>query len=264
VNPVNFNEALLIQIHIETEILYMKKLLASFLATILLLSLAACGSDDQGANSSNSVVPSQTEHTHSYTSQVTKEATCTNEGVKTFTCTCGDVYTEKIDATDHNWEITGYDEDGKHNVRCKNDPTHVNEVDCDYSDVDVVDPTCTEAGYTRHSCACGQYYDDTPIDATDHDWEIVSSNNNGTHNVKCRNDEKHTDVVNCDYEADEVVDPTCEEDGYTVYKCDCGHSYNADYEDATDHDWDDWTHDDENGGHYRVCGNDASHVETDD
>ena len=191
--------------------------------------------------------------------------TCLEQGYTLHTCACGQFEkTDFVDATDHDWEITGYDEDGKHNVRCKNDPAHVNEVDCDYSDVAVVDPTCTEDGYTRHSCACGQYYDDEPTDATDHDWEIVSSNKNGTHNVKCRNDEKHTDVVNCDYKADEVVSPTCEEDGYTVYKCDCGHSYNADYEDATDHAWGDWTHDDENGGHYRVCRNDASHVETDD
>ena len=81
----------------------MKKLLASFLATILLLSLAACGADNQGTNADNDTAPSQTEHTHNYTSQVSKEATCTDEGVKTFSCTCGDVYTEKIDATDHNW-----------------------------------------------------------------------------------------------------------------------------------------------------------------
>ena len=28
-------------------------------------------------------------HTHSYTSSITKEATCTEDGVKTFTCECG-------------------------------------------------------------------------------------------------------------------------------------------------------------------------------
>ena len=42
-------------------------------------------------------------HTHKYTSKVTKAATCAAEGVKTFTCSCGDTYTEKIAATAHKW-----------------------------------------------------------------------------------------------------------------------------------------------------------------
>ena len=41
------------------------------------------------------------EHTHSYTSKVTKPATCTENGVKTYTCECGDSYTETILATGH-------------------------------------------------------------------------------------------------------------------------------------------------------------------
>lgn len=42
-------------------------------------------------------------HTHKYTSKVTKAATCAAEGVKTFTCSCGDTYTEKVAATAHKW-----------------------------------------------------------------------------------------------------------------------------------------------------------------
>lgn len=40
-------------------------------------------------------------HTHSYTAKVTKEATCTTEGGRIYTCTCGDRYTETIPATGH-------------------------------------------------------------------------------------------------------------------------------------------------------------------
>ena len=40
-------------------------------------------------------------HTHSYTSTITKQPTCTAEGVKTFTCECGDTYTESIPAKGH-------------------------------------------------------------------------------------------------------------------------------------------------------------------
>ena len=50
--------------------------------------------------------PSETtkpEHKHSYTSEVTTDAKCDKDGVKTFTCSCGDTYTEKISATGHKW-----------------------------------------------------------------------------------------------------------------------------------------------------------------
>ena len=42
-------------------------------------------------------------HTHSYTSTITKEATCWREGVKTYTCTCGESYTEAIAKLDHEY-----------------------------------------------------------------------------------------------------------------------------------------------------------------
>ena len=48
--------------------------------------------------------PTSSEHKHSYTSAVTKAATCSAAGTKTFTCSCGDSYTEKIAATgSHVW-----------------------------------------------------------------------------------------------------------------------------------------------------------------
>ena len=40
-------------------------------------------------------------HTHSYTATVTREATCTEKGVRTYTCSCGDSYTEEIPAKGH-------------------------------------------------------------------------------------------------------------------------------------------------------------------
>jgi len=45
-----------------------------------------------------------TECSHSYTSQVTTQATCTTDGVRTYTCSkCGDSYTESIAATGHSY-----------------------------------------------------------------------------------------------------------------------------------------------------------------
>jgi hypothetical protein len=49
-------------------------------------------------------------HEHSYTETVTTEATCTQPGVKTFTCACGDSYAEAIPATGEHtygeWTVT--------------------------------------------------------------------------------------------------------------------------------------------------------------
>ncbi|MEA4934754.1 MAG: hypothetical protein VB071_14395 [Lawsonibacter sp.] len=46
---------------------------------------------------------------HSYTSAVTREPTCTDAGVRTYTCTkCGHTYTELIDALGHDWTVTSH------------------------------------------------------------------------------------------------------------------------------------------------------------
>lgn len=45
-------------------------------------------------------------HTHSYTWAVTKEATCTEKGIETGTCVCGDTTTREIDMIDHDYEVT--------------------------------------------------------------------------------------------------------------------------------------------------------------
>ena len=47
----------------------------------------------------NSTMPEP--HTHSYIAAIITPATCTKVGVKTYTCSCGDSYTETIPATGH-------------------------------------------------------------------------------------------------------------------------------------------------------------------
>lgn len=80
----------------------------------------------------------QPTHKHSYSSKVTKAATCTAEGVKTFTCKCGSTYTEAIKAKGHSHTVT-----------------------------DSKKVTCTEDGYTKYTCACGDTYTETQT-ATGH------------------------------------------------------------------------------------------------
>lgn len=42
-------------------------------------------------------------HEHSYTSKITKAATCTEKGTKTFICECGNSFTEEIAALGHDF-----------------------------------------------------------------------------------------------------------------------------------------------------------------
>lgn len=70
----------------------MKKILVNLLAMLMCVSmfaLTACDGDD--------------DHTHSYGSwSVTSSATCTTDGSRSKSCSCGDVITETIPATGHN------------------------------------------------------------------------------------------------------------------------------------------------------------------
>ena len=116
-----------------------------------------------------------------------------------------------------------------------------------YSSV-VTDPTCTEQGYTTHTCECGDSYVDTYVDALGHDmsaWETVAE-------ATCTEDgSKRRDCKRCDYYETEVIKapghnhesvvtaPTCTENGYTTHTCECGDSYVDTYVDALDHKWDD-------------------------
>lgn len=43
-------------------------------------------------------------HTHTYSSSITTQPTCTATGVRTFTCSCGSSYTETVAALGHAWD----------------------------------------------------------------------------------------------------------------------------------------------------------------
>lgn len=49
--------------------------------------------------------PEKPEHTHSYQSAVTKEATCTEKGIRTYTCSCGNKYTEELAVLSHKYIV---------------------------------------------------------------------------------------------------------------------------------------------------------------
>ncbi len=77
-----------------------KRILIGLLTCLTMIGLAACGVGSGG----NQEEISSEKHIHSYAEEITKEATCVEVGVKTFTCDCGDGYTEKIPVLGHEYE----------------------------------------------------------------------------------------------------------------------------------------------------------------
>lgn len=101
--------------------------------------LVACGSSNVTENTEttstettveaeNTTTPNPTEapHEHTYTETITTEATCEADGVKTFTCECGDSYTESITSIGHVFETytsnndATYTADGTETAKCNN------------------------------------------------------------------------------------------------------------------------------------------------
>ena len=127
---------------------------------------------------------------------------------------------------------------------------HYNYVSHTHSYKDVVTaPTCTEKGYTTHTCACGDSYVDTYVDALGHAWDNgkvtkePTETETGVKTFTCtRCGETKTETIpklthEHSYKA-VVTAPTCTEKGYTTHTCACGDSYVDTYVDALGHAWD--------------------------
>lgn len=136
------------------------------------------------------------QHVHGYIETV-KAPTCLEEGLKTYTCSCGNVVTEKIDATGHTWgtEITT-----------------------------VTAPTCTTDGKGTVKCDNCDATEERVIPATGHAWgtEITTVTAptctvDGKGTVKCDN---------CDATEERVISATHEHTLDESYKCSvCGNTY---------------------------------------
>jgi uncharacterized repeat protein (TIGR02543 family) len=146
---------------------------------------------------------------------VTTAPTCTSKGVKTYTCTrdnCGATYTEDIDMLAHEMpDAYTTNNNGTHSKKCAN-CDYTETAECTYTDV-VTAPTCTEKGYTTHTCdICGYSYVDSYVDANGHKY------------------------------VDTVTAPTCTEKGYTTHVCSvCNDTYTDSETDALGHNWDSGT-----------------------
>lgn len=201
-----------------------------------------------------------TEYCKEYYHDYVTEPTCTEQGYTSHICEkCGSVLVDSyVRATGHNY-VYKDNGDGTHTGTCQNDPTHV-EVKAHNMEQTIVNPTCTDRGYTHNECAdCGYAFDDNFVPPTTHDWEYTS-NSNGTHTAICSYNNAHSKLENCEYEL-EIVAPTCDNQGYDLHTCKlCGYSYKDNFKNAMGHDYI-WTYND-NGTHTGVCRNDRDEVVT--
>ena len=95
-------------------------------------------------------------HSHSYTSTVTKEPTCTEKGEKTFTCTRdGSTYTEEIPALGH--ALGNWTRDGQHLAHTRT----CSRSNCSYSETENCKYTVTTANdKDTYTCpVCGDTYE---------------------------------------------------------------------------------------------------------
>ena len=121
----------------------------------------------------------------------------------------------------------------------------------------VVKPTCTERGYTKFTCSCGDSYTDHTTSALGHDYKVTTvaptTSRQGYDLHQCRRcshsyKDNYTDRLPSDSTEPDptqhkhsytktVVKPTCTEKGYTRHTCSCGDSYKDNYTAALGHDY---------------------------
>ena len=99
---------------------------------------------------------------------VTIPDSVTSIGNYAFSC-CGSLADVYFTGTETAWNCITI---GTANDALKNANIHYNYVSHTHSYKDVVTaPTCTEKGYTTHTCSCGDSYVDTYVDALGHSWD---------------------------------------------------------------------------------------------
>lgn len=191
-----------------------------------------------------------TVHSHSYTSKVTKAATCTSAGETTYTCACGDSYVDKTKpaAKGHSWGDPTYtwSADGKTCTAkrvCSTDSSHTETASATVTSSVKTAATCIVKGTTRYtakfsvSWATTQTKDVQDIPQKSHSYTgAIKSDGNGkdaTHSFKCVNGcNQYGGAVKHTWNSGVVTQPTATSRGYTTYTCTasgCGATYTDNY-----------------------------------
>ena len=205
------------------------------------------------ANSNATYTATYKATAHSYTSKVTQAATCSSQGIKTYTCSCGYSYTQTIASTGHSYTsvvtrptcttggyttytCSGCGDSYQSNVTSSTGHSYISTV---------VEPTCTTAGYTHYTCTkCNDSYQGNNTAATGHNYKTTvidpTCTTDGYTNYRCTTcgDTYQGNIVTATGHSysSVITQPTCTEQGFTTYTCrTCGSSYKGAYTNATGH-----------------------------
>ena len=168
-------------------------------------------------------------HTHKYTSKETKKATCTSDGVITYTCSCGESYTEKVGKTGHKYVDTvtkpTCTNDGYTTSKCSvsgdtKTTAGARATGHSYKSV-VTAPTYTAGGYTTYTCnVCGHSY------KGNYTAKLEPKPTEPAPTEPKPTDPKPTEPPHShSYSSSVTTAPTCTSAGIRTYVCSCGHSY---------------------------------------
>ncbi|MFR0788011.1 MAG: InlB B-repeat-containing protein [Vescimonas sp.] len=164
--------------------------------------------------------------------QVTTAATCTENGVMTYTCTmCSDTKTEVIPATGHAYgePVWSWTDGFKATATftCTNDPSHVKNVTATVTNAVTTEATCESTGvrtYTAKVTFEGKEYTDTKtevIPATGHAYgaPVWKWNDDFTASATftCANDPSHVKNVTATVTNAVTTEATCESTGVRTY-----------------------------------------------
>ena len=108
-------------------------------------------------------------------------ATCLANATATYKCAnCSETTVKAVPGSQLDHSYTGdvkKNDDGTHSFKCVNGcGDYGGTAGCDYDDV-ITEPTCTEGGYTTHTCKiCGYSYTDAETPESGHDFTVYVKN----------------------------------------------------------------------------------------
>ena len=160
---------------------------------------------------------------------VTKPATCTEDGEKTYTCECGAKRTEAIAASGHKYAIEWSKDETNHWHECTVCGDRKDQAAHEWDEgVVTKQPTCTEEGVTTYTCECGAKRTEA-IAASGHTPETAWTTDETNHWHVCSvcgaidEDSKSAHTYG-EWVTEE--EPTATEEGLKVQTCSvCGHRH---------------------------------------
>ena len=180
-------------------------------------------------------------------------ATCEKDGTKTAKCNgCGltNTVSDNGSVLGHAMNAWMSTNNSEHTRTCtRNGCSHSETAPHEYTSTVVVNPTCTNQGYTQEMCVCGHGGKKTDYtDALGHAYETKTVAPTYTEQgydlkicARCGDSTKsnYVDKIphDCTYNT-KVTAATCTDKGYTTYTCKlCSAQYIDNYVDALDHDY---------------------------